>query len=423
MTDAPEPVSVEIAKGLRSEVEDMIRDDPRMLGIARYLASVEIFWSREIPTACAGHGFIFMNPDFWAKMVPETRNTTIWHEVWHLILKHLDRGIDHDPETYNQAGDYVINNQAVKEGFIFDFGDPPWFKPCVDPKYANMSTEQVYEILWEEKKNAPPPLPTSGKLPADGKPKHVPRELIDDLVKAAANAVAGNDDYKNVKEHIDGDKGKLEDLEVSLGNDKGYQHIRLEITNKQIAIKNFTYEQIFADYLIDPISGAKRSFIRPNRRMHGIKNITFRLPGRVKRTVKKNRLAHLIYALDMSGSINQATGQTFHDSVRTIKDLLNPALLTVLFWDTEIRLVKTYTDNQAFTPIEIEAGGCTKLDCVYSYAKKANPDAVVIFTDLCVIIPPKPKWHTIWLVPTNHRKKTVEDLYGDVYIIPPIEEK
>ena len=219
-------------------------------------------------------------------------------------------------------------------------------------------------------------------------------------------------------DQIEANKEELDVLKKSLGGATGNKHIQLEITNKRIAIADSTYEEIFKDYLIDPISGAKRSYMRPNRRQHGKTRDTFRLPGRVVRPKKSNRLAHLIYALDVSGSINKETAQTFHDSVRTIKEILNPNLLTVLFFDTEIKLIKTFTDKEPYNKIEVKAGGCTCLKAVYKYAETRKPEAMVIFTDLAVTIPPKPKWHTIWLVPERHLSNNISEIHGDVYIIP-----
>lgn len=408
-----EEVSVTIATQLREEVEKMITDDPKMVGIAKYLNNVEIFWSDQISTACAGHGFIFFNPFWWEELPEQTRITVIAHEVWHLILKHLERGIGFDPEDYNGAGDHVINILLYNDGFTFE-----GWNCLMDFKYTGMSTEAVYDdIHAERKKDAEEPKEPTGSGGKGQKSNYVPKSVIEDLVKAAADSQAGNDDYNNVPDQIKNDQAHLDDLKESLGRDTGYSHIELEITDREIAIEGATYEEIFKPYLIDPISGAKRSFMRPNRRQHG-SNDTFMLPGRVKRQTKTNRLAHLIYALDVSGSINDWTRQTFHDSVRTIKELLNPRLLTVLFFDTQIKLVRTFRDTEPYGKIEVSAGGCTSLDAVYKYASTKKPEAMVIFTDLAVTIPPEPTWHTIWLVPELHRVSTVNGLYGDIYIIP-----
>ncbi len=424
VTSTPEPVSVEIAAELRSEVEKMIEDDPKMLGIARYLNNVEIFWSYNIETACAGHGFIFFNPDFYAQLPLPTRNTIMAHEVWHLILKHLERGKGHDPEDYNRAADHVINNLVEDEGFEFDFtgvvmADGRGFEPVKDARFKNMSTEDIYNIIHKERKTGNPPKPCNGGKSVN--PQHVPKSVIDDLVKAAADKIAGNDDYNNVPDQIDKDEQRLADLEIPTEKNSGHTHLMLEITGRHMAIAGSTYEKIFEEYLIDPISGARRSFMRPNRRMHGTSG--FQLPGRVVRKTKNNRLAHLIYALDVSGSITAAQAQQFHDSVGTIKELLNPSLLTVLFFDTQIKLIKTFKDTEPYTKITVKAGGCTCLKAVYKYAATRDPDAMVIFTDLVVDIPKKPKWHTIWLVPIKHREANVPGLYGDIHIIPNQETK
>jgi predicted metal-dependent peptidase len=399
-------ISVTIATELRAEVEKMIQGDPKMKGIARYLASVEIFWSYAIPTACAGHGFIFFNPDFWASIPEQSRITVMAHEVWHLILKHLERGKFCDPADYNIAADHVINNLLEEEGFSFE-----GFEDAVkDPQYKGMSTEEVYDIVHAESKEDK----GNGGQP----PNYVPKSVIEDLVKAAANTIAGDTHYNNVPDQKQANKDVLDNLKESLGGATGYEHIKLEITDERVAVIGSTYEKIFADYLIDPISGARRSYMRPNRRQHGRTKDTFRLPGRVTRPKKSNRLAHLIYALDVSGSINKETAQTFHNSVRTIKELLNPNLLTVIFFDTEIKLTKTFTDKEPYGEINVQAGGCTCLKAVYAYAANRKPEAMVIFTDLAVQIPPEPKWHTIWLVPERHMTPNVPKIHGDIYIIP-----
>lgn len=407
MTDV---VSVVVAKELRGEVEKMLAEDDKMVGIARYLAKIKIFWSTDIDTACAGSGYIFFNQDFWNELPEATRNTVIAHEVWHLILKHMERSVGFDPEDYNIAGDHVINNLLEIEGFTFEFPHDMDFEPCKDAKYIGMSTEEVYNIIHKERKKKQQDPDNKCK-----KSDHVPKSKIEDLVKAAADLIEGNDDYSNVSNQIEKNKKDLEDLKKSLGGNSGYTHIKLEITDGKVAIRNASYEEIFEKYLIDPISGAKRSFMRPNRRMHGVTG--FQLPGRVVRDHKSNRLAHLIYALDVSGSITHRQAQIFHNSVKTIKELLNPNLLTVLFFDTKIVLTKTFTAQEPYLKIKVQAGGSTCLNEVYEYAVNRRPEAMVIFTDLAVTIPPEPKWETIWLVPALHRESNVANLYGNIYII------
>jgi predicted metal-dependent peptidase len=190
----------------------------------------------------------------------------------------------------------------------------------------------------------------------------------------------------------------------------------LEETKKKVLIQRATYQKIFEDYLTDPLTGGKRTFMRPSRRSHGIgsKLIT---PGRFPKRGHKSRLTHLVYALDVSGSITHQQAQQFHESVRTIKELLNPSLLTVLLFDTRIVFEKTFTDREKYENIAVHAGGGTSLTDVYRRMGQLGAEAMVIFTDLCVSIPPEPAWETIWIVPSMQCRVPV-GLYGNVYLIP-----
>jgi predicted metal-dependent peptidase len=388
---------------LKKAFEEIIVNDPRCVGLARYIANVRIFWSYSIPTACAGHGFIFFNPDFYDSIPEQTRITVCVHEIWHLILKHLERGKTCDPRIHNKAADHVINNALEDDGFTFHGTDP-----CKDPKYKHKSTEQVYNEIYEAEKKSKK-TPTLADLAG-----HIPAEVIEDLVEQVANAEGKT--LEDQKKKADED---VERAGKQAGTQSGSQGIRLDVSNQKIMIKGATYHDIFKDYLTDPLSGGKRTFMRPNRRQHGMKGASakLQLPGRFPKRGHVNRLTHLTYALDVSGSITAKQATQFHNSVRTIKELLNPKLLTVLFFDTRIKLERTFTDKENYGNIQVSAGGGTDLKDVYKRTADLGSEALVIFTDLCVQIPPKPEWDCIWIVPDEYNS-IPSNIYGEVYLIP-----
>ena len=382
------------ATDLRSQVEHML-DDPRFVGLALYMANVKIFWSREIDTACAGHGFIFFNPDFWDSLPAETRKTVIVHEVWHIILKHLERGKGYEGMTYNIAADHVINIAITKDGFTWD-----GFTPCNDIKYDGMSAEEVYNKIYDPSK--PPPQ----------NPNHVPSEKIEDMIEdaMAQNGQAGGVEAAQAASDNDIDT-------LTAGTLPGNTGILLIRTSIKELIIDAKYEDIFKPYLIDPLSGGRRTYMRPNRRQHG-SNAGLMMKGKFPKRGHHNRLTHLVYALDVSGSISSHNAQQFHNSVRTIKELLNPEMLTVIFFDTRIVLEKTFTDQQPYGKIQVKAGGGTDLKDVYKRVAKIEPEALIIFTDMCVTIPKQPTWETIWLVPDKRNRIPADLTYGEVYLIP-----
>ena len=106
-----------------------------------------------------------------------------------------------------------------------------------------------------------------------------------------------------------------------------------------------------------------------------------------------------------------------HDSIRTLKETLNPEKMTVIFWDTRIVKEQTFTDKEQYGEIRVNAGGGTSLGPVYTRVRAINPEALVIFTDLEVTVPPEPSWETIWLVTSKH-DRIPKNIYGDVYLIP-----
>jgi predicted metal-dependent peptidase len=390
---------------LRSYVEEMLHVDRRFLGMSRYVFDINFYWVTSIKTACAGHGFIFFNPDFWDKLNEEKKKTIIAHEIWHLILNHLARGQGFDPDSYNIAGDHVINIALMEDGFVMgqheDFGG---ITPCCDPKYRGMSTEQVYAKVHADRKKDP-----NSHKPAEGTPS---ADQIEDLVKDALEGTG-----KDLSRQIEENKAKADAAMQSgktPGNQQGGTSRLLQAEGKKIHIKKASYEEIFEDYLTDPLSGGKRTFMRPSRRqVQG----GLRMKGKFPKRGKKNRLTHLVYALDVSGSISHHMAQQFLRSAKTLKETLNPVMMTVILWDTRIVFEKTYREDETLDGISVRAGGGTNLEPVYRRVREINPEALVIFTDLCVQIPPEPEWDTIWFLPET-RFNTSHVTYGEVYLVP-----
>lgn len=396
-------------------VQDMLINDKRFAGMSRYVTTIQFYWSHQIETACAGMGFIFFNPDFWDKLAPEQQKTVVAHEIWHLILNHLERGEGLDPDSYNIAGDHVINLTLQEDGFPIDMNsDFGGITPCCDPAYKGMTTEQIYAKIHEERKKNP-----SSHKPAPGTPS---KDQIEDLIKEALSGTG--DSIKDQKEKDDAirDKVAAKAIAAPPGSGPGGEDRLLRAEKKKVFVKTATYEEIFEDYLTDPLSGGKRTFMRPSRRQ--VKG-GLRLKGKFPKRGRKNRLTHLVYALDVSGSITDQQAKMFLTSAKTLKEKLNPVLMTVILWDTSIKFEKVFREDEKLDNINVQAGGGTSLGPVYNRVRQINPEALVIFTDLCVDIPPKPDWETIWFVPEPevYEQEWMSAYlqavtYGDVYSVP-----
>lgn len=72
-----QPFEREEADTLYDLVQVMLETDRRFVGLSHYVTNISFFWSYQIKTACAGHGFIFFNPNFYDSIPVDTRKTVV----------------------------------------------------------------------------------------------------------------------------------------------------------------------------------------------------------------------------------------------------------------------------------------------------------------------------------------------------------
>lgn len=320
-----------------------------------------------------------------------------------------------DPDTANEAMDHAINLGLEEDGFTFH-----GTTPCKDPRFRNMSAEQIYAVLAAEKKQQQDQQGSGAGKPVPQAVQDAPTaDQIEDLIKQVLeDKAAQGGKPKDIQQQAEENEEALDKAldSPTPGNSPGGESILLQTNRKSVFIKTATYQEIFEDFLVDPLSGGKRTFLRPSRRQKSGTNL--RLPGKYPRRGKANRLTHLVYALDVSGSITNGQRTQFLRSASTIKRILNPKMMTIILWDTRIVFEKVFREDEPLDNIRIQAGGGTDLNPVYKRVSQINPEALVIFTDLQVRIPPKPDWETIWFVPDMNCRVPGDLTYGDLYLVP-----
>jgi len=355
---------------------------------AAYLGSVmcnmKFIWDLDAPTAYTDGKVVAFNPNFYLSMQSTTRVTVVAHEVWHPAYGHLHRRGNRCPDIWNQAADYVINNMLDSQGFSFDMPIMPngeVMKPCLDHKYDNMTTEEVYDQLVAEGAK-PFEMPDMSGTPMSGDIRELPGKpgsperaaAVEDLItvmiqgqQAAQRSNQSGDIPGEVKLIID-------------------SFLNPKIDWRRILRKYFT-----------ALSKDDYSWRRPSRRAEEY------LPT----LVGDNGLEHIIYYIDVSGSITDGQIKRFNSEVRSIHKSLKPELLTVVTFDTKLHDIYQFTKDQPFNTIEITGRGGTKLDCVYEHIVQNKPTAAVIFSDLYVK-PMKvdPGVPIMWVVMDNQTAST-----------------
>src|SRR5690606_7356868 len=150
--------------------------------------------------------------------------------------------------------------------------------------------------------------------------------------------------------------------------------------------------QFFTDLLDEDYS-----WKRPNRRYSDMY-----LPSKF---TDDGRLEHLMYFLDVSGSISEAQILRFNSEVKYIQETLKPQRLTLIQFDTMIQDVKEFNVDDPFDEIEIIGRGGTSFVPVREYIQEHKPTAAIIFSDMfCPPMEPlEEEIPIVWVVMDNHR--------------------
>lgn len=334
------------------------------------LCKISFKWDSNMPTAAISDSTLYWNPEFFLGLDKDTRITVLAHELWHNGLMHGARRGERCPDIWNIAADHVINNMLQDHGYYME-----GFPYCMDPKYKGWSTDEVYDDLVANGK----PQPIPGGLDGDILPmedKAAIDKAIADVVGAMASAR-----MTNQAGDIPGEVGMIID---------------------QFLNPKLPWEVILFNFF-NALTSEEYSYARPNRRYQDPL-----LPG----VTGRNGLEHLVYFVDISGSITDDQVLRMNSEVKYIQEELRPERLTLMTFDTEIHDTYEFEIDEPFDKIEIHGRGGTHLGQCWDYLQRNAPTAAVVFTDLCVGIPPDPGIPIIWVC-TDHREAEIPP-YGQL---------
>lgn len=339
--------------------------------LSSLMCNLEFIWDDQIPTAGINHKEIRFSPDFFAKLPRETRKTVLAHELWHLARMHIIRAGDRDKKIWNWACDIRINNDLEKDGYSFAGVEWCW----KDPRFGDMTEEEIYDILIQENKqpqgNSWGTGEGSGDIEDATGSKPTPSQIqtmVGNVVRAMQQAQMHNQAGSipgSVKEFI--------------------KDFLSPVVPWQTVLERFFTEALNEDY----------TWKRPNRRIHDVY-----LPSRV---VENGRLEHLMYFLDVSGSISTHDIIRFNSEVKHVKDRYLPEKMTLVLFDTKIQRTVVIAESDEFDGLEIVGRGGTSLVPVREIIEKEKPTAAIIFSDMYCEPMEKPSYPVpiIWAVVNN----------------------
>lgn len=325
------------------------------------------------PTAATDGRNFYYNSRFVDMLKPKEIEFLFGHEVLHCVYDHFGRRGDRDPQLFNIANDYCVNGDLKKHRV----GEFITTVPCLyDSKYEGMSSEEIYDILYENAEKidigslidkllddhldgdgqdgSGDEEDENGKKNGKGRPKLSAEEkqkIRDEIKEAVLAAAAASDGAGNLPAGV---KRIIEDMTAPKMNWRELLRMQLESTIK-------------SDY----------TWMRNSRRGWHMDAI---MPG-----MKLDPMIDIAVSIDASGSMGDQMLRDFLGEVAGIMEQFPNYRIHVLSFDTEVYNPRQF-DSENLEDIkdyEIAGGGGTDFDSVFEYfkANEIEPKRHIMFTD------------------------------------------
>ena len=299
-----------------------------------------------IPTACTNGKRVLFNPHFVGSLNDDELKFLVAHECFHPMLEHNYRRGERKRKRWNHAADYVINKLLVDEGI----GRIPkvGLHDAAIHQAGGGTSEGIYNILPDMEDD-------DGSGPMDdcedgeGSPAEQAQEQAEWKVKVAQAAQAAKM------------MGKLS---------ANLQRLVDDVLQPKV-----DWRDVLQRFLVKARTD-QRSFARFNRR--------FLPQGIYLPTVSGETMGEVVFAVDCSGSIDQATVNQFAAEVRVVKEDMCPTRIHVLYFDSVVSHVESYEPDDELD-IKPHGGGGTDFAPVMDKIMELGiePVAIVFLTDLC----------------------------------------
>ena len=323
------------------------------------------------PTAATDGRNFYYNSRFVDMLKPKEIEFLFGHEVLHCVYDHFGRRGDRDPQLFNIANDYCVNADLKKHRV----GEFITSVPCLyDAKYEGMSSEEIYDILYEnaEKIDISQLIDKLldehldgeggglGEKEGDdakngkGRPKYSPEEkqqIRDEIKEAVLAAAAASDGAGNLPAGV---KRMIEDMTAPKMNWRELLRMQLESTMK-------------SDY----------TWMRNSRRGWHMDAV---MPG-----MQLEPMIDIAVSIDASGSIGERMLKDFLSEVAGIMEQFPSYRIHVLTFDTAVYNPQQFDSEnlEDINDYEIQGGGGTDFDSVFNYFKEneIEPKRHIMFTD------------------------------------------
>jgi len=349
------------------------------------------------PTAATDGRTIFFDEDWLATLkLPEAVFVTA-HEIGHAMWEHMPRakryvdlgfdGEEFQPQLYNIAADYVINDMLVKCGMTMPQAVNPQTGKMeqmglLDPKYTcDMSVEEVYRLLRKEQKKC-----KGGKAPGDGSGGNPgDKEGFDKHIYESAT-LSPAEVKRAIQSAVDAAK--------ACGNlPAGLKRFADEMLDSKIP-----WQERLRHVVTTRLQRETSTWTMPHRRRLTAQGIYLARPSSFG-------CGTVVWVFDTSGSIGQKELNQFFAEGADIMRSCRPEKVILIGCDAAVASVQEFDGNEELTldMIEVKGGGGTDFKPPFQWLEDHGivPDALIYFTDMMGPFPSDPGYTTIWAATTD----------------------
>ena len=389
----------------------LMEDKDNFYGYFLFQMSREIRFDISSPTAVNFKGskyVIYFNPIIFLTLTIKQMESTIKHEILHIVSMHLIRAkeckVEYGTLAINMAMDIVVNTYldhlppyaTTLEWVNLNYSLK--LLPFEPFEYYVEKIQIAIDLLEEDKDAAEDDSHTGEKIETDYDP-----EKNHDIWEDSSDI-----DEKTLKEFTE----KFID-DSQIGNIPNYLESMIS------SLKNSKAElpwNLYLKRLMGTVeSNQKKTITRRNRRQ----------PDRLDlRGQLRNHKAKIVVALDISGSISD---EEFNQAIKEVFSIVKNYNheITIIECDSEIRRVyKVKSVKDIKDRMNIRGG--TKFTPVFEYANNKKVNLLVYFTDgkgedKLLSIPRGYK--TLWVISGRGDKLSLKEPYGAVKRLNTIEIK
>ena len=319
-------------------------------------------------TAATDGRHFYYCTDFINKLDDDELVFLFGHEVGHCVYNHMGRRGDRQPQVWNMANDYLVNDMLIENNVGRKITA---VQILHDTKYRGMTSEEIYDELM---KNATK-IQVTLDMHLDGSGEE--GEDKDGNGKGS-DGKSGKSGVKLDEETLKKIRDEMKEAILQSAQAAGAGNTPAGIRR---LIQQFTAPKMrWQDLLRIQLESSLKnnySFMRPSRKGWHTGAV---LPGMLPQE-------HLdvCIAIDMSGSISDEMARDFLSEVKGMMEMYTTYSIHVFSFDTEVYNPVTFTDDNGEDVYDYDpmGGGGTDFDCAFQYMKDNDivPKQFIMFTD------------------------------------------